>query len=84
MVYIHVGRYNSRHPKDRMANRYTDLKGFIRDRQISKNEQHNPSETNIDKCYKESKITNKATKELKRIGRVLGLPTNCETFRRGS
>ena len=81
MVWVR-GTYRTNHPKDRAMRRYVSLRSYIKDYQINKNQMHNPTEANIKECTVEMKMTTRASKELKKIGRMLGEPTNCETFRR--
>lgn len=68
--------------KDRAWNRYKQLKSFIKDNQVSNTELKRGGERDIARTMKEVEITNRASKELKRIGRILGEPTNINKFRR--
>lgn len=68
--------------KDRAWKRYKGLKNYIRDNQCTYTQMQVPTEHNVQKCMNEVKYTTRATKELKRIGRTLGEPTNTDRMRR--
>ena len=68
--------------KDRSWKRYKELRAFVKDNQCSRTEMQRPTESNIQKCMNEMKYTTRATKEIKRIGRVLGESTNTDKMRK--
>ena len=82
MVEVGILGMASTVEKDRAWKKYKILKQVIRDNQITKSQSQRPTEENVQKCMKELQLTSRATKEVKRIGRMLGEPTNTDKFRR--
>ena len=68
--------------KDKAWLRYKKAKEFVKENQITYSQMYRPTEENVQKCVSEMKITTRATKDIKRIGRMLGEPTNTDKMRR--